>query len=63
MSEEAKEAPVSEVKKPRVKTKYKALVGLSYGDKYVEPGDVVDDVPEESLGWLLEGNYISKVVK
>ena len=33
MSEEAKEAEVSEEKKPRAKTKYKARVGLNYGDK------------------------------
>lgn len=62
MSENTESTPVSETKKPRaVKDKYKALVGLSYGEKVIDAGDVVDDIPKESLSWLLEGNYIKKV--
>jgi len=66
MSENTESTPVSEEEKPRTKkvstkAKYKALVGMDYDDKRVEAGDVVDDIPEDSLGWLLEGNYITKV--
>lgn len=61
MSDTTESAPVSD-KKPRAKkTQYKALVGLNYGDTRVEAGEVVNDIPDESLGWLLEGNYIEKV--
>lgn len=50
------------VKKPRPKkVEYRARVGLSYGDVRVEAGEVANDIPEESLEWLLEGNYIEKV--
>lgn len=61
MSEEAKEPVVSKEKKPLAKTKYKALVGLNYGDKRVEADEVVDDIPADSVEWLLEGRYIEKV--
>ncbi len=62
MSDNTESAPVSDVKKPRpAKQKYKALVGLSYGDVRVEEGDVVDDIPADSVEWLLEGNHIEKV--
>lgn len=61
MSEDTEKTEVSETKKPRVKAKYRAVVGLNYGDVRVEAGDVVDDIPEDSLDWLLEGNYIVKV--
>ena len=62
MSENTESTPVSETKKPRaVKDKYKALVGLSYGDKRAEAGDTVDDLPKEDIDWLVEGHYIKKV--
>ena len=48
-------------KKPLLKAKYRARVGLSYGDVRVEAGEVVSDIPAESLEWLIEGNYIEKV--
>lgn len=41
--------------------KYRLLVDLSYGDKTVKAGRTVTDIPEQSIGWLLEGNYIRKV--
>lgn len=41
--------------------RYKVLVDLSYGDKRVQAGKIVTDIPNESLGWLLEGDYIKKV--
>lgn len=43
------------------KTVYRALVGLSYSTKMVEAGDLVDDIPEESVGWLLTDGCIEKV--
>jgi hypothetical protein len=58
MSDKTNSAPVSD-KKPR--TKYKALTGLSYGDVRVDAGEVVDDIPADSIGWLLECNAIEKV--
>lgn len=49
--------------KDEVKTggSYKALTGLSYGNRVVEAGEIVDDIPVKSLGWLLEGGHIEKV--
>jgi hypothetical protein len=42
--------------------KYKVLVGLDYPpDKRAEPGDVVDDLPRQSIPWLLEQGYIEMV--
>ena len=58
MSEKTKSAPVSD-KKPR--TEYQALVGLEYGDNRVEAGEVVDDIPEDSVEWLLESRCIKEV--
>lgn len=58
MSEKKSSTPVSG-KKPR--TEYKALVGLNYGDKRVEAGEVVDDIPVDSVEWLLESNCIKEV--
>ncbi len=63
-SAEASEVEEMSAKKPSKKsglTKYRVLVGLSYGEKHVEIGDVVSDIPEESISWLLEGQYIEKV--
>ena len=61
MSENTESTPVSG-KKPRTKkTKYKALVGLNYNDKRVEAGEVVDDIPKDSVEWLLESNCIKEV--
>lgn len=62
MSDKTENGPVSEgSKKPRPNNSYRALVGLSYGDKRVSAGEIVDDIPEVSIDWLLEGNYIEKV--
>lgn len=60
MSDELEDKKPVSGKKPAVQ-KYRARVGLNYGDKRVEAGDVVDDIPEDSVEWLLEGNYIEKV--
>lgn len=40
---------------------YRVLVDLSYGGRKVRAGKVVRDIPESSIGWLLDGNYIEKV--
>ena len=38
---------------------YRALVGLSYPpDKIVEAGYVVDDIPKQSVKWLLDQGLI-----
>jgi hypothetical protein len=34
------------------------LSGISYKDKRAEVGDVVDDLPRESIKWLREQGYI-----
>jgi hypothetical protein len=39
-------------------TIYLALVGLNYGDKRVEAGEEVSDLPPASIPWLLEQGYI-----
>ena len=43
-------------------SKYRALVGLDYPPgKRAEPGDVVDDLPEKSVKWLLKDGLIEEV--
>lgn len=42
------------------KKTYRALVGLDYADRRVEPGDVVDDIPKKSLPWLLKQGHIEE---
>ena len=59
MSDKTNSTPVSD-KKPR--TKYRALVGLNYGDTRVEVDEVVQDIPADSLEWLLESNCIEEVM-
>lgn len=58
MSEKTNSAPVSG-KKPRAK--YQAVVGLNYGDTRVEAGEVAEDLPADSVEWLLESNCIEEV--
>lgn len=41
--------------------KFRALTGLSYGNKTVQAGDVVDDIPAKSIKWLREQNLIEQV--
>jgi hypothetical protein len=41
---------------------YRALVGLDYPPgKRAEPGDVVDDLPEKSVKWLIRDGKIEEV--
>ena len=37
---------------------YKVLVGLDYGDKRAEAGDIVSDLPTKSVSWLKEQGMI-----
>ena len=37
--------------------------GLDYKSRRVEPGDIVDDLPRESIKWLREQGYIEAVGK
>jgi len=46
----------------QVKKSYRALNGISYPKgKRAEKGDVVDDLPKESIKWLLEQGEIEEV--
>jgi hypothetical protein len=40
---------------------YKVLTGLNYGNKRVEAGEVVSDIPATSVRWLTEQNMIELV--
>lgn len=40
---------------------YRARAGLAYGTRRVEAGDKVSDLPQSSLGWLLEQGLIERV--
>ncbi len=40
------------------KNEYKVLVGLNYGATRREPGDVCSDIPQQSIGWLLDQGCI-----
>lgn len=43
-------------------TKYRALVGLDYPPgKRAEPGDVVSDLPDKSVKWLVNQKLIEPV--
>lgn len=37
---------------------YKVLVGIDYGDKRAEVGDIVSDLPAKSVSWLKEQGLI-----
>lgn len=45
--------------------RYRVLVGLNYppGNQRVEPGAIVDDLPKQSIRWLLDGGCIEEVVE
>jgi hypothetical protein len=43
---------------------YRALTGLNYPpDKRVEAGDIVSDLPEKSIPWLLKDGFIEETDK
>ena len=43
--------------------KYRTLTGLEYAGKRVEAGQVVEDLPESSVGWLRQGGFIEQVAE
>lgn len=40
---------------------YRVLVGIDYGGKRAERGDIVSDLPGKSIAWLSEQNVIEPV--
>jgi hypothetical protein len=40
---------------------YKVLTGIDYAGKRAEPGDVVSDLPNRSVSWLLEQGIVEKI--
>jgi hypothetical protein len=43
---------------------YRALTGLNYPpDKRVEAGQIVSDLPEKSVSWLLKEGFIEEASK
>lgn len=40
---------------------YMAMTGLEYGDKRVEVGELVSDIPPKSVSWLREQGLIEAV--
>jgi len=59
-SESVTETPKAKKSEPE-HGEYRVLVSLSYDGKQVPAGEIVSDIPESSIGWLLDGNYIEKV--
>jgi hypothetical protein len=45
------------------KTNYKVLTGIDYLGKRAEAGDVVSDLPKNSVAWLLRDGIIERVAK
>ena len=43
------------------RTRYRVKVGMNYGNQRAEPGDVRDDIPEQSIKWLLKRGAIEEV--
>jgi hypothetical protein len=41
---------------------YKAMVDLQYGDRFVKAGESTNDVPANSVKWLLEQKLIVREV-
>lgn len=41
--------------------KFRAMTGLTYGNKTVAAGDIVDDIPSKSIKWLREQGLIEQV--
>ena len=40
---------------------YRVMTGLEYGDKRVEAGELVSDIPSKSVSWLLSQSLIEAV--
>lgn len=37
---------------------YKAMTGLDYGNKRVEEGEIVSDLPAKSISWLVSQGLV-----
>jgi hypothetical protein len=47
-----------------VKRKYRAMTTLFYpGRARVDPGEIVDDIPKQSIWWLLRDGLIEEVTE
>lgn len=42
---------------------YKVLTGLDYKNIRREPGDIADDIPKQSIQWLLEQGAIEPIAE
>lgn len=52
---------IEKKKPPAPAPAYRVLVGLNYPPgRRAEPGDVVTDIPAESVGWLVEAGIIEE---
>lgn len=40
---------------------YRVITGLQYKGKEAVAGDIVSDVPQADIGWLVEQGHIEKV--
>lgn len=40
---------------------YEALVDLQYNERFIEAGETTNDVPAESVKWLVEQHFIREV--
>lgn len=45
------------------KAQYRVLNGLNIPGQRLEPGDVTDAIPAQSVGWLLEQGHIEPAEK
>jgi hypothetical protein len=43
--------------------KFLCLIGMNYAQKRVEPGEIVSDVPKQSIPWLVEQGVIKEVTE
>lgn len=48
--------------------RYRVITGINYpdgkgGENRAEPGDIVDDLPEQSAKWLLRDGHIEKATE
>jgi len=43
------------------KRRYLVKNGLNYGQRRVEAGEIVDDIPRQSIHWLLRDGHIEVV--
>ena len=47
--------------KPKATTgrkRYRVVTGMNYRDKRREPGDIIADLPKDSIAWLEEQGHI-----